>query len=423
MKKLVLIFAIVLVSSLLLVGCGSDDVKSYDFDLDEYISLGDLNSVKLDKEKMATELTSAIDRIRDEYKVTEKVTDRPVENGDTVNIDFEGKIDGEVFEGGSDEAYDLVIGSDKFIPGLEEKLIGWNIGDKKDIDLVFPEDYQVNPDLAGKDVVFTVKINSISSSVSPAISDKMVSEQAEYATVAEFCEATVKNYSESQVWTDYLATCLVTKYPEAETRVHYDSVINYYKSWAYANNSTLNSFITMFGFEDAEAFYEYALAEAKILAKEDLVIYQTARKNNITLTEEQYKELGAKIAEENGYENLEAFEEVQTKEYIEKLILKDKIIELILSDEEVKYDMPETSVEPATEEPAEDADAPAEDKETEIATEEVATEETKPEETKPAEVTAEETTGAAPDETKDAPADETVGDVATDAETETGAQA
>lgn len=404
MKRLISLLALVLVCSLLLVGCGSEDKKkAYDYDLDEYISLGDLDSIKLDKAKLATELTAAIDEIRSEYSVTENITDRPVQNGDTVNIDFEGKIDGETFEGGSSKAYDLVIGSDKFIPGFEDKLIGWNIGDNKDIELVFPEDYENDPSLAGKDVVFNVKINSIKAAVMPAISDKMVSEKAEYGTVAEFCDATVKTLSKDLVWTDYLASCLVTKYPEKETKVYYDNIIANYNQMAVYNNMTLEDLLTSYmGYDSTEAFFEYALNYAKTQVKEELVIYHTARTNDITLTDEKYNELGAGLAEEYNYESLDQFESEYGKEFIERLIYKDLIIEKILDGEEVSYDMPETSVEPETDEStdsSEDLDAPTEGTETEEPKETEEPTETKPEETKPAEVTGGETDVDAPDET------------------------
>jgi len=95
------------------------------------------------------------------------ITDRAVENGDVVNLDYEGKKDGVAFEGGTAKGYDLEIGSGLFIPGFEEKLVGVMPGETVDLDLTFPEGYD-EPSLAGQPVVFTVTVNGIAESISYA---------------------------------------------------------------------------------------------------------------------------------------------------------------------------------------------------------------------------------------------------------------
>lgn len=136
-----------------------------DFDVDSLVKLGDYKAVTVDLEKTAVTDEDVENSLNGAFsqnpKMTE-VTDRAVENGDTVNIDFVGKYADtkEEFQGGTSKGYDLVIGSGSFIDGFEDGLIGVKKGETVDLNLTFPEDYG-SADLAGKDVIFTVTVNSI----------------------------------------------------------------------------------------------------------------------------------------------------------------------------------------------------------------------------------------------------------------------
>ena len=109
--------------------------------------------------------------------------DRPVENGDVANIDFEGFLDNKPFDGGKGENFDLEIGSGSFVPGFEEQLAGMAAGEEKDIDITFPEDYHA--DLAGKAVVFHVKVNAVKRKEVPALDDEFAKDVSEFDTLEE----------------------------------------------------------------------------------------------------------------------------------------------------------------------------------------------------------------------------------------------
>ena len=128
----------------------------------------------------------------------EQITDRAVQEGDTVNIDYTGTKDGVAFDGGSAKGYDLVIGSNNFIEGFESGLIGHNIGEDVQLNLTFPSDYN-NKDLAGAAVVFDVKINSISVSKPATLTDEWVSKHTSGAqTTVDAYKAEVKKQIEDQ---------------------------------------------------------------------------------------------------------------------------------------------------------------------------------------------------------------------------------
>lgn len=113
------------------------------------------------------------------------IDDRAAEDGDKVNIDFKGTVDGEAFEGGAGESQDLVLGSNTFIPGFEKQIEGHNIGEEFDVNVTFPEDY-FSEDLKGKDAVFNVKLNSISKEELPELDDEFIKDISEFDTVEEY---------------------------------------------------------------------------------------------------------------------------------------------------------------------------------------------------------------------------------------------
>lgn len=123
------------------------------------------------------------------------IDDRTAEDGDKVNIDFEGKVDGEVFEGGSAEDQELELGSGSFIPGFEEAIVGHEIGETFDIDVKFPEDY-FNEDLKGKDAVFTITLNSIAVEELPEVDDEFIKDISEFDTVEEYKADLLKQKTE-----------------------------------------------------------------------------------------------------------------------------------------------------------------------------------------------------------------------------------
>lgn len=149
-----------------------------DFDAKDYVALGEYKGVEIqvdEPQEISEEyLNSYIAMLLSYDAVAVEVTDRSVETGDTVNIDYEGKMDGVAFEGGTAQGADLTIGSGAFIAGFEDGVIGMEIGQTKDINLNFPDPYTVNPDLAGKAAVFTVTVNSISVKETPELTDEYV---------------------------------------------------------------------------------------------------------------------------------------------------------------------------------------------------------------------------------------------------------
>ena len=131
------------------------------------------------------DINKQIDALRDKNVTVETVDDRAAENGDDVVIDFEGFKDDVAFEGGKAEDFTLSLGSGQFIPGFEDQIVGHNAGEDFDINVTFPDEYQVK-ELAGAPAVFKIKLKSISKKVMPELDDDMVKDSTEFDTVDEY---------------------------------------------------------------------------------------------------------------------------------------------------------------------------------------------------------------------------------------------
>jgi len=153
------------------------------------VELGEYKGLEVEKqntELTEEELQESIDHQLGHLAEMVVKEDGAVENGDTVNIDFDGYVDGEQFEGGQAEGYDLEIGSGSFIPGFEEQLVGVKAGEEKDVTVTFPEEYHAE-ELAGKEATFKTKVNEIKYKDVPELNDEIANElDAEANSVDEY---------------------------------------------------------------------------------------------------------------------------------------------------------------------------------------------------------------------------------------------
>ncbi|SFA98625.1 trigger factor [Acetitomaculum ruminis DSM 5522] len=165
------------------------------------ITLGDYKGIAVEVESSLVtdeEVNIALDRERENNSRTVTVEDRPVKDGDTANIDYEGSVDGVPFEGGAAKGYDLLIGSHTFIDTFEDQIIGMNIGDEKDVNVTFPEEYH-SESLKGKPAVFKVKVNGIKEKQLPELDDEFAKDVSEFDTLDEYKADIKKNLEEVKI--------------------------------------------------------------------------------------------------------------------------------------------------------------------------------------------------------------------------------
>ena len=166
------------------IGAGQELKYTLEVFVKPDVTLGEYKGVAVEKnvEKVTDEAVNA--RIQNDVErasTTQDVTDRAVENGDIVNLDYAGSVDGVAFEGGTAQGQSLTIGSVMFIPGFEEQMVGMNIGEERDLSVKFPEQYHAE-NLAGKDAVFHVKVNGIQTKVRPELDDDFAADVSEFDT-------------------------------------------------------------------------------------------------------------------------------------------------------------------------------------------------------------------------------------------------
>lgn len=162
------------------------------------VTLGKYKGVEVEKADLTVtdeEIDEAVNRERENNARTISVDDRAVKSGDMTVLDFEGFVDGVAFEGGKGENYPLTIGSNTFIPGFEDQLIGAEIDKEVEVNVTFPEDYQA-AELAGKPAVFKCTIKEIKEKELPELDDEFASEVSEFDTLAEYREDVKKNIAE-----------------------------------------------------------------------------------------------------------------------------------------------------------------------------------------------------------------------------------
>lgn len=353
-KKIWIVFAIVM--TLLLAGCGKkDEESSGEVDPDDYVKLGNLEELEVTVE-VAGEITDAQieQQISNElnyyvemanlYEYEEMQDKTVVEDGDMVNIDYEGKEGDTAFEGGTAEGAYLTIGSGSFIDGFEAGLVGHSVGEEVDLDLTFPEDYY-SETMAGKAVVFHVKINSIHDAekkIVPEFNDEFIQKlNFGFSTMEEYKEdvrAYIEQVNTSQKETDISDAIWETVYEACEVSEPPKEMVDEIRERIYKN---AEDYATQAGVEFAEFVQtnmnmteEEFEAEAENVAtqsaKERLIMKAIAKQQNMEISEEQITEAAEADYAQYGYESAEAYLEAIGGESVYKdYLLSQKVDEYL----------------------------------------------------------------------------------------------
>ena len=259
------------------------------------VKLGKYNGItltKIDTSVSDEEVDTELETVRQNNARIVSV-ERPVEMGDTANIDFEGFVDGVAFEGGKDENYELEIGSHSFIDTFEDQIVGKNIGDEFDVNVTFPEQYQA-ADLAGKPAVFKVKVNAVSAKELPEVDDEFVQDISESNTVAEYREELraelqkSKEDSARREKEDEAVKKIVEKsemdIPEAMIENQVNQMINEMANSMAQQGLSMEQYMQFTG-QTIDSFKEQVRPDALTRIQSSLVLEQIAKDENIEVTD------------------------------------------------------------------------------------------------------------------------------------------
>lgn len=299
-----------------------------DFHPGDYVTLGAYKEIELSAPEITDEDVDAyIEYMLSSYAESVPVTDRSVETGDIVNIDFEGKMDGEAFEGGTSRGYDLVIGAGGFIAGFEDGIVGMEIGETKDLDLSFPDPYYNNPDLSGKGVVFTITLNSISEQVPPDLTDEFVAELGieDCATVEAY-----RKYVHDGLTEQEQASLEANKANAAVLVIEENTSFQPVPQGMLnrINDAMKSNAAAMYG-GTADAFGDSFLEQANLMAQRYIMLAAIAEEEGISVTDEELDEGLAREAESYGFESTQEYKDAIDAESYREYLLIQKVLDYL----------------------------------------------------------------------------------------------
>ena len=306
------------------------------------VTLGEYKGVEVKKEHtLVTEddVNAEIEKERNKQAAEVSVDDRAVAEGDTVNLDYSGSVDGVKFAGGTAEGQTLKIGSHTFIPGFEEQMVGMNIGEEKDLNVTFPTEYHA-PDLAGKEAVFHVKVNSITETQLPALDDDFAKDISEFDTLDAY-KADVRAKLEAQAAerdNNAFTNAVIEKVmanadveiPEAMVERQIDSMVRNFEARLAQQGLKLADFMKYTG-QDEKAFRGQYHDQAEKSVRANLVLEAVENTEKFEATEEEIDAEIEKFAKQIG-QNVEDLKKNLTegdREYFKADVIRDKAVKFL----------------------------------------------------------------------------------------------
>ncbi len=364
------------------IGEGKDLVFTCEVFVRPDVTLGDYKGLTVEVTKQEVtdaDVDARIEQDRQKVARTVDVEGRALENGDTVNLDYAGSVDGVAFEGGTAEGQTLTLGSNQFIPGFEEQMVGMNIGEEKDLNVTFPEQYHA-AELAGKAAVFHVKVNSATHTELPELNDEFAADASEYNTFAEYKDSIVKELNEKAAKNNEVAVenALVEKatanaqmdIPEAMIRDQVNYILREMQMRMAYQGLRLEDYLKYTG-QTVEQLADMYKGEAEQRVKMELTIEAIRKAEGVEPTDEDVQKQIAEQAERMG-QKVEDFEKTLTDEqrgYLKDSAAIQKVVELLKKDCKVEEKKPETEAAAEDEVPAKKAPAKRRAKKAEAAEE------------------------------------------------------
>lgn len=345
-RKIKAVFAAFLAAGLL-AGCGGKESGPLkDIDVDKYVTLGEYKGLEVEVKPVSVDEAEAASLVSNVYNsnVTAEnggITDRAVEEGDTVNIDYEGKKDGVAFEGGTAQGSLLTIGSGRFIEGFEEGLVGVTPGETVDLNLTFPENYG-SADLAGQAVVFTVTVNFI---LPEEMSDQVVAgigienvgtveelNQYAYDYLESMAQESYDNALKNAVMEVFMQNCVFDKVPESMIEKYEAAARESITAQAQSYGMDADTFTGYFYQSDFESFVTTYSEEA---AKQDIALQAVANRENLNINDEELNATLLEYANNAGYDTVEEYVGDTSLEDYREYLLYDKVLQYLADNAKV----------------------------------------------------------------------------------------
>ena len=340
-----------------------------DYTASDYVELGEYKglTVKIAPLEVTDDEILAQIRANAGSDAMEDVTEGTVEEGDTANIDYVGKLDGEAFDGGTAKGYDLEIGSGTFIDGFEDGLVGVKIGDTVDLTLTFPEAYP-SEELAGKETVFTVTVNSVqrmkevTSDLVSSITDGEYTDVDAYKeSVKETLMQNKEDSRDSEIKSDILSqiseNSAIKDYPQEMLDYGLTNMQNAYKQMASQYDMEYADLLQNYFGLTEEQFDEEALNVVKQNLDAEMYLKAIAEKEGIEVSDDDYEAACQRYADNYGYDSVDDLKAAYDEDTIRISALQDKVLDFLkenttveeTTETEAETEAAEESTEAATE--------------------------------------------------------------------------
>jgi len=329
-------------------------------DLYPEVVLGEYKGLEVPKAEVSVseaEIDAEIERLQ-QRNASVTTVERPVQEGDTAVIDFEGFVDGVAFEGGKGESFSLKIGSGTFIPGFEAELIGVSAGEEKDVNVTFPEDYTAS-ELAGKPAVFKCKVHEVKETKLPELDDEFVKDVSECDTMAELREDIRKRFTDrkqAEVDEAFEVACvekaaanMTCEIPDSMYQDMADRLLEQYGYQLQMGGMKLEDYAKMMG-TDLNGLRQMMLPNAQVRVRNDLCLAKIIEVEGIDMTDEEIEAEYATLAE-NYQMEVEKVKEVVAEDDIKVDKLYSRAAKLIAESAVAVAMEPEKKEEPVEEKP------------------------------------------------------------------------
>ena len=317
------------------------------------VTLGQYKGVEIPKKEVTVseeEIMADIDREREQNARDLDVDDRPVKDKDRIKLDFDGTVDGERFDGGKAEDFDLTIGSGSFIPGFEDQIIGKNIGEEFDVNVTFPEDYHAEA-LKGKPAVFRCKVNSISEHQVPELDDDFVQDVSEFDTVEEYKadvekkirerkEKALKSENESAAVRAALKNASMD-IPDAMVEEQAQTLVNEFAQRIQSQGMNMQQYMQITGMNE-QTLAQQMKPQALERIQNSLLLEAVAKAENVEISDERLDEEVEKMAEAYNMEKEKLYDlmgEESRAQMKQDLAIQEAV--KIIAENAVEVEMPE----------------------------------------------------------------------------------
>lgn len=348
--------AVVLSCAFLLTGCNAENSTKMT-DYSQYVTLGTYKGIEYtaaSTEVTDEEIQAEVDYFLQQLGDTEELQEGAVKDGDTINLDYIGYVDGEAFEGGSTEGAgtQLTIGSHSYIDDFEEQLIGHEVGEEGiEVNVTFPDDYKnqdgTTSELAGKDATFVCAINSIYQTTYPEeLTDELVAANSSYDTVNSFMDALqmdYENYKQQQAEKENKATVILqvidnavfSGYPEEEIQDLTDKTVQGAKDSADSYNMEFEDYLALMQDEEGNAYTEETYRQAaedyiRELMEEKMVICQIAKEEGIQASKQEVDDYVEQECAANTSLSADTMYEQYSMAELAYAVVYDKVMEFLM---------------------------------------------------------------------------------------------